>query len=109
MFSTFGTVGPVDIFFKQIGPTSVVYFDKQKSALHALLWSTSPFYAFHQLFPSQWKKKNMQQKVDLPAFRCNFQMLVDIQALVDNWGKYVKTPKKKIMTSKQSRKHPFSG
>ena len=26
-FSTFGTVGPVDKFFNQIGPVNVVYFD----------------------------------------------------------------------------------
>ena len=33
-FSTFGTVGPVDEFFRQIGPANVVYFDQQMGAMY---------------------------------------------------------------------------
>ena len=40
-FSTFGTIGPVDKFFRKIGPANVVYFDQQIGALHAVCYSKS--------------------------------------------------------------------
>ena len=42
--STFGTVGPVDKFFRQIGPANVGYFNQQMGDLHAVCYSKSSFF-----------------------------------------------------------------